>query len=174
MNTRPAREYTMFVPTQLFGKWREQRPRNQGDLDGEVGRVCYTGVDLLLISFLYRGTWLLLVCVLHGTPCMKIISCIAKDLNFDRMLFESRSSGYDGLFLPIFLIPFKRLPVYRSTLKWRPFPYFYIVAYKPSSSSNSRSILLLLLLILFLRLLLPPPPPPPQKPLPLHYILVIL
>jgi hypothetical protein len=33
---------------------------NQGDIDssvtGEVGRVHYTGVDLLLISFLYRST----------------------------------------------------------------------------------------------------------------------
>jgi hypothetical protein len=38
----------------------EQRPSNQGDLDssvtGEVGRVYYTGVGLLLVSFLYRST----------------------------------------------------------------------------------------------------------------------
>jgi hypothetical protein len=43
----------------------------QGDLDlsvpGEVGREYYTGVDLLLISFLYHSIWLLLGCILNGT-----------------------------------------------------------------------------------------------------------
>jgi hypothetical protein len=71
MNTRSAREYTMFAPAQLLRHWREQRRSNQGDLDSsvtvEVGRVYYTGVDLLLTSFLYRTTWLLLGCVLNGT-----------------------------------------------------------------------------------------------------------
>jgi hypothetical protein len=58
MNTRSARVYNMFASVQLLRNWREQRPSNQGDLDssvtGEGGRVYYTGVDLLLISFLYR------------------------------------------------------------------------------------------------------------------------
>jgi hypothetical protein len=53
MNTLPAREYTMFASAQLLRNWREQRPSNQGDFDssvtGEVRRVYYTGVDLLLI-----------------------------------------------------------------------------------------------------------------------------
>jgi hypothetical protein len=35
MNTRSAREYTMFAPAKLFRKWREQRPSNRGDLDPE-------------------------------------------------------------------------------------------------------------------------------------------
>jgi hypothetical protein len=60
----------------------EQRPSNQGDLDSSVtgvgdGKVYYTGVDLLLISFLYRSTWLLLGCVLNGTLC--IIRLVTKD-----------------------------------------------------------------------------------------------
>jgi hypothetical protein len=37
---------------------------------GEVGRVYYMGVDLLLILFLYCSTWLLLVCILNGTSCI--------------------------------------------------------------------------------------------------------
>jgi hypothetical protein len=45
----------MFAPAQLLRNWREQWPRNQDDLDSsvmvEVGRVYYTGVDLLLILF---------------------------------------------------------------------------------------------------------------------------
>jgi hypothetical protein len=68
MNTRHAREYTMFAPTQPLCCWREQRPSNQADLDscvtGEDGTVCYTGLALLLISFLYRSTWLFSGCVL--------------------------------------------------------------------------------------------------------------
>jgi hypothetical protein len=36
---------------------------------GEVWRVYYTGVDLLLISFLCRSAWLLLGCVLNSTSC---------------------------------------------------------------------------------------------------------
>jgi hypothetical protein len=47
MNTRSAREYTMFVPTQVLRNWRKQRPNNMGDFDssvtGEVGRVYYEG-----------------------------------------------------------------------------------------------------------------------------------
>jgi hypothetical protein len=52
------REWThvLFALAQLLRNWREQRPSNEGDLyssvTGEVGRVCYTWVDLLLISFL--------------------------------------------------------------------------------------------------------------------------
>jgi hypothetical protein len=45
----------MFAPALLLRNWCEQRPSNKGDLDagvtGEGGRVYYTGVDLLLISF---------------------------------------------------------------------------------------------------------------------------
>jgi hypothetical protein len=71
MNTRSAREYTMFAPAQLLRNWREQRPSNNGDLDsrvaGEIGIVYYTGVDLLLVSFLYRSVRLLLGFVLNGT-----------------------------------------------------------------------------------------------------------
>jgi hypothetical protein len=61
----------MFAPARLLGNWSEQRPSNQGDPDlsvtGEVGRVYYTGVDLLLISFSYRNTWILFGSVLNGT-----------------------------------------------------------------------------------------------------------
>jgi hypothetical protein len=42
-----AREYTMFVPTQLLRSWREQRPSNKSDLDssvmGEDWRVLHGG-----------------------------------------------------------------------------------------------------------------------------------
>jgi hypothetical protein len=58
MNTRSAREYTIFVLSQLVRNWREQRPSNKRDLNssdtGKVGRVYYTGMDLLLISFFLR------------------------------------------------------------------------------------------------------------------------
>jgi hypothetical protein len=73
MNTRSAHEFTMFVPAQTLRNWREQRPSNQGDLDSSVtGRLgeYYTGVNLLLISFLYRRN-LLLGCVLNGALCVK-------------------------------------------------------------------------------------------------------
>jgi hypothetical protein len=66
----------MFAPAQLLRNWREQRPSNQGDLassvTGEVGRIYYTGVNLLLISFLYRSTQLLLACVINCTACTSI------------------------------------------------------------------------------------------------------
>jgi hypothetical protein len=43
----------MFASAQLLHNWHEQWPRNQGDLDlsvmGEVRRVYYMGVDLLLV-----------------------------------------------------------------------------------------------------------------------------
>jgi hypothetical protein len=62
-----TREHTMFAPAELLRNWRGQRPSNMADLDsgvkGEVGRVYYTGVDLLLISFVFG-------CVLNDTPCM--------------------------------------------------------------------------------------------------------
>jgi hypothetical protein len=45
----------MFAPAQLLRNLREQRPSNQGGLDssvtGEIGRVYYMGVDLLLMQF---------------------------------------------------------------------------------------------------------------------------
>jgi hypothetical protein len=76
MNTRSAREYIMFAPAQFLRNWREQRPSNQGDLYssvmGEAGRVYYTEMDLLLISFLYRISRLFLSCVLNGTPCSSL------------------------------------------------------------------------------------------------------
>jgi hypothetical protein len=75
MNTRSAREYTVFAATQLLLKWREQWPSNKGDLDsnvtGEVGRVYYTGMDLLPISCLYRSTWMMFGCILNGTFYIK-------------------------------------------------------------------------------------------------------
>jgi hypothetical protein len=51
MNTRFAREYTMFAPTQLLRNWFEQRPSNKVDVDSTV-----TGVDLLLISWMCCST----------------------------------------------------------------------------------------------------------------------
>jgi hypothetical protein len=55
---------------------REQRPSNRDDLGlsvkGEVRKVSYTGMDLLLNSFLYRNAWLFLGCVLNDTPCITI------------------------------------------------------------------------------------------------------
>jgi hypothetical protein len=53
-------ECTMLAPAQLMRNWSEPRPSNPGDLGssvtGEAGRVYYTGVDLLLISYLRRRT----------------------------------------------------------------------------------------------------------------------
>jgi hypothetical protein len=43
MNTRSAREYTVFASAQLLRNWREQRPSSQGDVNssvtGEAGRA---------------------------------------------------------------------------------------------------------------------------------------
>jgi hypothetical protein len=36
MNTRSAREYTMFAAAQLLRNWREQRPSSHGHLDSSV------------------------------------------------------------------------------------------------------------------------------------------
>jgi hypothetical protein len=53
---------------------------SQGYLDscvtGEVGNVCYKGVDLLLISFLYHSTWLLLGCVLNSHPVFNVFTVV--------------------------------------------------------------------------------------------------
>jgi hypothetical protein len=68
----------MFENEHTFCSWMHHfhsctafAPINQNDLDssvtGEVGR----GVDLLLVSFLYRITWLFLGCILNGTSCIK-------------------------------------------------------------------------------------------------------
>jgi hypothetical protein len=50
----------MLLPAQLLRSWLEQQPRKQSVLDssitGEVGRVYFTEVDLLLISFVYHST----------------------------------------------------------------------------------------------------------------------
>jgi hypothetical protein len=55
MNIHSAHEYTTFAPAQLLHNWHEQQPSNQGNLDlsvmGEVERIYYMGMDLLLISF---------------------------------------------------------------------------------------------------------------------------
>jgi hypothetical protein len=72
MNTRSAREYTIFAPAQFLRNWCRQRPSNRNDLDSsvtrEVGRVYDTGVDLLMI-FLYHSKQLLLGSFLYGTSC---------------------------------------------------------------------------------------------------------
>jgi hypothetical protein len=45
----------MFAPAQILRNWSEQLPSNQGDLElsvtGEVGKVCYTRVELLDFIF---------------------------------------------------------------------------------------------------------------------------
>jgi hypothetical protein len=50
---RDVRVYTVLATTQLLRNWREQRPRNQRDLDcsvkGEVGTVYCIGLLLTLI-----------------------------------------------------------------------------------------------------------------------------
>jgi hypothetical protein len=60
MNTCSPHECTMLTPAQLLHSWCEWWPSNKNDLDlnvmGEVGRVYYMGVDLLLILFLYCST----------------------------------------------------------------------------------------------------------------------
>jgi hypothetical protein len=66
MNTRCVREYAMLVATQLLRSWCEQRPSNQvgsvSSIMGEDGRVYYTELNPLLISFIYRSTRLFLGC----------------------------------------------------------------------------------------------------------------
>jgi hypothetical protein len=57
MNTRSASEYTMMAPAQLLRNWRDQRPRNQGDLYSDVmgqdERVYLHAGDLILVSFFF-------------------------------------------------------------------------------------------------------------------------
>jgi hypothetical protein len=75
-----VREWTHVLlvntPCSCLRNWREQRPSKQGYLDsnikGEVGRVYYTGMELLLISFFYRSTRLFLGCILNGTSCSSV------------------------------------------------------------------------------------------------------
>jgi hypothetical protein len=47
MDTRSAREHTMFAPAQFLRSWREKRPSNKDDLESsvkeEVGRVLHGG-----------------------------------------------------------------------------------------------------------------------------------
>jgi hypothetical protein len=85
MNTRSAREYIMFAPAQLLRNWPEQRPSNKGDLDSSLGGgggygVFYTAVDLLLVSFSYHSTELLLGCVLNCTLCISLTE-VVRDMN---------------------------------------------------------------------------------------------
>jgi hypothetical protein len=54
MNTCSAHECTMFAPAQLLRSWCEQRPSNKNDLGSSDMQEA--GVELLLISFLYRST----------------------------------------------------------------------------------------------------------------------
>jgi hypothetical protein len=55
-----AHEVTIFASAHVLHNCREQRPRNKCNVESsvtdEVGRVYYTLVDLLLISFLYHRT----------------------------------------------------------------------------------------------------------------------
>jgi hypothetical protein len=50
----------MFAPVQHLRNWREQRPSSKADLGsivtGEIGKVDYIGVDLILFLFLYCNT----------------------------------------------------------------------------------------------------------------------
>jgi hypothetical protein len=58
MNTRSAREYTMFAPAQLLRNWYEQWPNIKGDLDPsvtvEVGGVYYTGGHIYDFNFIMK------------------------------------------------------------------------------------------------------------------------
>jgi hypothetical protein len=53
---------------------------------GRLGESIYTGVDLLLISFLYCSTWLLLGCVWNGTPCTWGLPWVWVDNLFQRFV----------------------------------------------------------------------------------------
>jgi hypothetical protein len=68
--THSTREYTMLA---AFMQLAWQQPSNQGDLGlsvvGESERVFHI-VDLLLVSFLYCTTWLLLGCTFSGIFCI--------------------------------------------------------------------------------------------------------
>jgi hypothetical protein len=73
MNTRSAREGTVFASAHLMRKWREQRPSNLFTLtrvSWGFWKSLLHGVDLLLVEFLYLNTWLLVGFVLNGTPCI--------------------------------------------------------------------------------------------------------
>jgi hypothetical protein len=63
MNTRSAREYTMFPPAELLRNWREQRPSNYGDLDED-----WPASDFIV----FRSSWLVGLCfklyILHIVP----------------------------------------------------------------------------------------------------------
>jgi hypothetical protein len=81
MNTRSAREYTMFIPAQLLRNCVSSglvtrvtlTPLSRPRLEESI---YYTGVNLLLSSFFYRCSWLLLSCVLNGILCSS--KCRAK------------------------------------------------------------------------------------------------
>jgi hypothetical protein len=91
MNARSAREHTMFAPAQLLRNWREQRPSNKGDLGSsvtrEIRKIYYAGVDLILISILFRSTRLLLGCVLNDTVLswQPIISRLEESPTLERL-----------------------------------------------------------------------------------------
>jgi hypothetical protein len=74
LNTRSARGYSMFAPAQISRNCSERRPSNQGDTDSvvteEAGKVCYTGVDHPVISFLNRSTWLFWGSLLNSAYCI--------------------------------------------------------------------------------------------------------
>jgi hypothetical protein len=88
-----------IAPVHFWRNWHGQRPSNQGDLDssvtGEVGRVYFTGVDVLLVLFLYRSTWLLMGCVLNGTLfIMHIAGCFMTRKGLRQTSFEGKR-GYN-------------------------------------------------------------------------------
>jgi hypothetical protein len=63
-------EYTMFTPGQLFHDSHKQHTSSQGYRDSNItGEISCMGItDLLLISFLYHRTRLLLGYVWNGAP----------------------------------------------------------------------------------------------------------
>jgi hypothetical protein len=48
MNTRSAREYITFAPSQLLSNKHEQRPRNRDDLDSSVTGENIAGRDAII------------------------------------------------------------------------------------------------------------------------------
>jgi hypothetical protein len=103
-------EHTFYswidAPARHLHNWREQRPSNKGNLDSsvteEVGRVLHRSgptSDLIV----YRSTWLLMGCVLNGTPCNRILSF--KELRLMQMSvitgFLSRMSMFFGSLLVV-------------------------------------------------------------------------
>jgi hypothetical protein len=118
----------MFTPVQLLRNWREQRPSNKSDFDSNVT------VNLFLISFLYRGTWLLVGCFLNGTTCIydpnqsQLLYYISKRrltfyffISFFRSLF-SPFSFFISIFLSFTILP-PLCPFHFNLLPSTPFSF---------------------------------------------------